>query len=70
MKTKDIVIGDSYRHRDTPKYCWAKAVKVLMPKECENMTSKILVKCIWSQERDDTFGLIKYFRPADLVADR
>jgi len=67
MRAKDIVIGKSYRHKDHPTYCWAKAVKVLKPKEGENTTTRIVVKCEWSQDKDGTFGLIKYFSPADLV---
>lgn len=67
MREKDIVIGESYRHKDHPTYCWAKAVKVLKPKEGENTTTRIVVKCEWSQDKDGTFGLIKYFSPADLV---
>ncbi len=67
MRAKDIVIGESYRHKDHPKYCWAKAVKVLRPKEGENTLNKIIVKCEYSQDKDDSFGLIKYFSPADLM---
>lgn len=67
MRAKDIVIGESYRHKDHPTYCFAKAVKVLRPKEGENTTTRIVVKCEWSQGKNDTFGLIKYFTPADLV---
>ena len=67
MRAKDIVIGESYRHKDNPTYCWAKAVKVLKPKEGENATGRIVVKCEWSQGKNGNFGLIKYFSPADLV---
>ena len=68
MRAKDIVVGESYRHKDHPNYCWAKVVKVLRPKEDENPHNKIIVKCQWSQNKDDTFALIKYFTPADLVS--
>lgn len=67
MRAKDIVIGESYRHKDHPTYCWAKAVKVLQPKEGENPHNKIIVKCDYSQNKDDCFGVIKYFSPADLM---
>lgn len=67
MKLKDIKIGYSYRHKDSPRYCWAEVVKVLLPKESENTTSRTIVKCKWSQEKNGNFGLIKYFRPSDLV---
>lgn len=66
MRSKDIVIGESYRHKDSPRYCWAKALKILKPNE-ENNTSRIIVKCEWSQNKNDMFGLIKYFKLTDLV---
>lgn len=67
MRAKDMKIGDSYRHKDHPNYCWAKAVKILKPKEAENPHNRIIVKCIYSQNRDDSFGIVKYFKPQDLV---
>lgn len=67
MRVKDIVIGESYRHKDRPSYCWAKAVKVLRPKEGENTTTRIVVKCEWSQDKNAPVGMIKYFSPANLV---
>lgn len=68
MRADKLVIGESYRHKDHPTYCWAKVLKVLKPKEAENTNTHIVVKCEWSQQKDDVFGLIKYFRPSDLVA--
>jgi len=70
MIAKDIVIGESYRHKDNPNYCWAKVLKVLQPKEGENTLNKIIVKCEYSQNKDDLFGLIKYFSPKDLVTNK
>lgn len=67
MRARDIIIGESYRHKDNPSYCWAKAIKVLKPKEGENPLNRIIVKCEYSQNKDDCFGLIKYFRPEDLM---
>ena len=67
MRVKNIVIGNSYRHKDHPYYGWAKVVTVLRPKEVENTTRRIVVKCQWSINKNDTFGLIKYFRPMDLL---
>jgi hypothetical protein len=70
MRASDLIVGESYRHKDHPNYCWAKVLKVLKPKEGENTTSKILVKCEWSQNKDDVFGFIKYFKPADLTKEK
>ena len=67
MRAKDIVIGASYLHKDNPKYCRAKAIKILRPKEGENTLNKFIVKCEYSQDKDDSFGLIKYFSPSDLT---
>ena len=68
MRAKDIKIGENYRHKDHPTYAWAKAVKVLKPKEAENPHNRIIVKCEWSTKRDSSFGMIKYFKPSDLVS--
>lgn len=69
MRTKEIVIGESYRHKDNPKYCYAKVLKVLKPQEAENTTNKILAKCEYSENKDALFGIIKYFKISDLVKD-
>jgi hypothetical protein len=69
MRAKDIVIGKSYRHKDHPRYGWAKAIKVLRPKEGENTTTRIIVKCEWSQDNDDRFALINYFSPSNLIEE-
>lgn len=70
MRAKDLVVGENYRHKDHPTYCWAKVIKVLKPKEGENPHNRIIVKCYWSQTKDDTFSLVKYFKPSDLVVDK
>ena len=67
MRACDIEINKSYRHISTPKYGWAKAVKVLKPKEDENPHNRIIVKCEWSVGKNDNFSLIKYYKPKDLL---
>jgi len=42
-------------------------IKVLGPKEGENPHNRIIVKCEYSMRKNDGFGLIKYFKPSDLV---
>jgi hypothetical protein len=81
MRTQDIVIGETYRHRDHPNYAYAKALKILRPipefkkklayglTEEEKNVKVVCVKCEWSPCKNDTFGMIKYFRPCDLVRD-
>lgn len=70
MRACDIVIGDSYRHKDHPNYCYAKAIEILKPKQRENTSDYIVVKCEWSVDKNDSFGLIKYFKPSNLVKDK
>lgn len=67
MRAKDLVIGEFYRHKNNPTYCWAKVIKVLPPKTGENTLNKIVVKCEWSTDKGSVIGLVKYFSPADLV---
>ena len=81
MRTQDIVIGETYRHRDHSNYAYAKAIKIIRPtpkfkqkyaydlSEEEKKIETVCVKCGWTISKDDTFGLIKYFRPCDLVKD-
>ena len=67
MRAKDLVVGEFYRHKDNPTYCWAKVINILAPNTVENNLSKIIVKCEWSTDKDSVVGLIKYFKPSDLV---
>jgi hypothetical protein len=67
MRADKLTIGKSYRHKDNKSYGWAKVIKILKPKECENTQGYIIVKCEWSVDKDSSFGMIKYFRPSNLV---
>ena len=67
MQAKNVVIGESYRHKEHPSYGWAKAVKVLRPKQDENTNTFIVVKCEYTQQKNDVIGLVKYFKPSDLL---
>jgi hypothetical protein len=67
MRADKLIIGKRYRHKDNKNYGWAKIIKVLKPKESENLHNYIIVKCEWSVDKDSSFGLIKYFRPSNLV---
>lgn len=81
MRTQDIVIGETYRHRDHPNYAYAKALKIIRPmakfkqqyaydlSDDEKAVKTVCVKCEWTINKNDSFGLIKYFRPCDLVKD-
>jgi hypothetical protein len=79
MRTQDIVIGEYYRHRTSPNYAYAKALKIIKPMakfkqkyaygltEEEKRVKTTLVKCEWTVSKKDKIGLIKYFRPCDLI---
>lgn len=80
MRTQDIVIGETYRHRDHPNYAYAKALKIIRPMakdkqrhagltDDEKSIKTVCVKCEWTLSKNDSFGLIKYFRPCDLMKD-
>lgn len=67
MRAQDIIIGEYYRHKDHPDYAWAKPIKILKPHEGKNINNYIVVECEWSVDKNATFGMIKYFRPSNLV---
>jgi hypothetical protein len=67
MIASKIVIGDYYRHKDHPTFCWAKALKVLKPNEGENTLKKIIVKCEYSTDKDSLCFRVMYFKPSDLI---
>lgn len=74
MKTKDIIIGTFYRNKNSRDsfgnfYSYAKVLKILKPKQEENTTRKMLVKCEWVINKNDSFGLIKYFKISDLIKE-
>ena len=66
MRPQDIKLGETYRHRSTPNYCYAKVVQILKAREAPNTHTYVIVKCEWTIEKTGDFGLIKYFRPCDL----
>lgn len=70
MRAQDVEIGKSYRLRNNPTYSYAKAVKILKPKQDENTNPYIVVKCEYTVKKNASFGLIKYFRPFDLVKEK
>jgi hypothetical protein len=67
MKVDKIIVGESYRHKDHAE-CWAKVIKVLKPNE--NKRYRYIVKCEWSSEKNSNFGVIKYFKPSELIDNK
>ncbi len=67
MRIQDLVIGETYRHKDAPNVGYAKVLEKLKPEEGVNKNKFSVVKCEWTTSRDSSFGFIKYFKPSDLV---
>lgn len=67
MRADKIVIGESYRHKDHPTYCWAKVLEVLPKNTGSTPFNRIIVKCLYSVGKDASFGIVKHFKPSDLV---
>ena len=67
MNSKNAIIGDYYRHRNTPKYGWAKILSILQPHKGLNTHGYLIAKCGWSVDKNATFGFIKYFKLSDLI---
>ena len=66
---KNIVIGNYYRLSSTPNYGWAKVLSILPAHTGRNKTNYLVAKCEWTIEKNDSFGLIKYFRLSDLIGE-
>jgi hypothetical protein len=69
MNSKNIVIGESYRHKNHPSYAYAKVLEVLQPRTGINTTNKILAKCQYSVHYERV-GRILYFQLNDLIKDK
>jgi hypothetical protein len=70
MRIQDIVIGEHYRHKITPYYGYAKAISILKPHTGLNEHRYSIVECEWTVGKNDTMGLIKYFRPSNLIKEK
>ena len=81
MRVQDLKVGETYRHHNHPAHCYAKVVRILKKlKEYEKRSAfdlteeeknvkQTVVKVEWTLNKNDTCGLIKYFRPCDLIKD-
>jgi hypothetical protein len=69
MNSKNVIIGEYYRHADHPKYAWAKVLAIIKPYTDVNTKGYWIARCEWSINKNDTFGFIKYFKLSDLVKE-
>lgn len=67
MTFNQIQIGELYRLRDQPNYCFAKAIEKLPARTGTNTSNKSVIKCLWSIDKNFDFALIKHFSPKDLI---
>lgn len=70
MRPQDIKIGEYYRFHSNPHYGYAKAIRVLKPKEDVNDKTYVIVECEHTVSKGDLFGFRRYFRPCDLVKEK
>ena len=80
LRHTDIKQGEIYRLKSSPKYGFVKVLCVLKPKQtlfyksCEgdfradkNESSIIIVRCIHSANKCFGFGLIRDFKPKEII---
>lgn len=64
---REVVIGEYYRHKNSPDYAWAKVLEVLKSKQYPNTLNCKVAKCEWLVNKTDKTGIIKHFKVKDLV---
>ena len=65
-----ITIGEHYRHKNTPNYGWARAIRIIKPHIGVNKHNYPIVECEWALDQHSSFGLIKYFKLSDLITEQ
>jgi GTP-binding protein EngB required for normal cell division len=78
VKANKIEIGKTYRLIDSPDYGYVKPIEIIRPgtwqmkalaeKEGIKPFGFIVVRCEHTVGKNDTVGLIRYFRPVSIVA--
>jgi hypothetical protein len=78
VKANKIEIGKTYRLKGSPDYGYVKPVEIIRPgtwqmkalaeKEGIKPFGFIVVRCEHTVGKNDTVGLIRYFRPVSIVA--
>jgi hypothetical protein len=67
MKMRNPIVGEYYRHKNSPDYCWAKVLNVLEAKQYPNDKNYKVAECEWVTSKSNDFGLIKHFKVSDLI---
>ena len=67
---KGKVIGKYFRHKNTPRYGWAKVLEIIKPHTGVNKHNYPIAKCEWTVFKNETFGIIKYFKVSNLISGK
>ena len=67
MRAKDIVVGKKYHLKTAPAFPWIKVLEVIPPKTGLNTNNYIVVKCVHSSSGWSDVGIIRHFRPKDII---
>ena len=79
MRAKDIKVGEFYRLKSAPEYGYIRPILIIpkksktvgfesIPEEISKLPY-ITVKCEHTLRKSDMFGLIRYFKPVDIIKD-
>jgi len=67
MRVGKVILGKYYRKKDKPRVGWAKVLSIIKPHSGINTHSYPIARCEWTVDKEDTFGMIKYFKVTDLI---
>jgi hypothetical protein len=80
VKAKEIETGKIYRLRNSPDHWYVRPVEIIRPGTWQMKTlaksegikpfEYIVVKCEHIPYKDAAAGLIRYFRPADIIREK
>lgn len=62
---KSIQIGNFYRLRGNA-YAWAKVLRIIPSCTGINQHNYPIAECEWKINKEDVFGMIKYFKVSEL----
>lgn len=67
MRTKDIVIGKTYRLKSSPQYGYIKVLEIIKPRQLPNTSNRYAIKCEHTVCKDDNCGFIRYFKLSSII---
>ena len=67
MIPRDIKVGETYRLSSSSDYGYLKAIEIIPSRTRENTKTYTVIKCEFTENRNDKVGFIRYFRPCDMI---